>query len=385
MAGPGLPSGLVLEEPVGLVDVAPTLLSLADLPPLSETSGIDLRQIIDGEQAPHRVQYVETLVPQLDFGWSPLLGVRSPGFKYVRAPRPELYDLALDPGETHDLAAERPDLVAELDALVQERLARAREGVPLAPASDHRELLETLGYVVPENATASISLGSTQGLDPKDGLLVVAGMIRGMTLMSQHRFDQALAELASLQDGGWFLEVERSLAALGAGRLEDAERYARAAIALAEGHHEPPYAALGRALERQGRLDEAVMAFEAARARSAVATDALLGLGRVAERRGELELASDFFEEAATGRGSSGEARWRLAALLIESGDTEAGDALLAELSSWLVGSPDASIRLATAEMHAGMPERAHRRLSEAREAWPHSQEVEQAWTDATR
>ncbi len=55
MAGPGLPPGLVVEEAVGLVDLAPTLLSLAQLPPFSETSGIDLRQIIAGEEAPERV------------------------------------------------------------------------------------------------------------------------------------------------------------------------------------------------------------------------------------------------------------------------------------------------------------------------------------------
>jgi arylsulfatase A-like enzyme len=384
MAGPGLPAGLVVEEPVGLVDVAPTLLSLAHLPPLPETSGTDLRPIIDGEKAPDRVQYVETLVPQLDFGWSPLLGVRSPGFKYVRAPRSELYDLTLDPNETHDLAGERPDLVAELDALLDDRLARARESVPLVtPDDDHRELLQALGYVVPETATASIAGAPTQGLDPKDGLRLIVRMLRGMSLTGEHRFDEALAEMAALENGGWFLEAARSRAALGAGRFEDAERYARVAVALGLGHHAPPYMALGASLENQGRFDEAVEAFEAALARDAVGTDALLGLGRVAERRGELELAKDFFERAATGRGSSAEAKWRLAALLIEAGDTELGDAMLAELPSKVVGSPDASLRLAAAERHAGLPQRARRRLHEAHEAWPHSLAVERAWIAA--
>jgi arylsulfatase A-like enzyme/thioredoxin-like negative regulator of GroEL len=384
MAGPGLPSGLVLEEPVGLVDVAPTLLSLAHLPPFADTSGIDLRQVIAGEKTRDRVHYVETLVPQLDFGWSPLLGVRSPGFKYVRAPRPELYDLTIDPNEMRDLSGERPDLVAELDALVEERLARARESVPLvAPESDHRALLEALGYVVPENATLSIGTGPTHALDPKDGLPIVARLIRGMTLTSEHRFDEALAEMAPLEDGGWFLEVERSRAALGAGRLEAAERYSRAAVALGQGHHTPPYTALGFALERQGRFEDAEAAFEAALARDAIGTDALLGLGRVAVAKGELEPARHFFERAAAGRASSGEARWRLAALLIESGDTERGDALLAQLPARLVASPDASIRLAAAESRAGLPERARRRLREAREAWPHSLAVEEAWTAA--
>jgi arylsulfatase A-like enzyme len=231
MAGPGLPRSRVVEDPVGLADVAPTVLALAGLPPLAEASGIDLRELLEGGEASDRLQYLETLVPQLDFGWSALLGVRSPDFKYVRAPRPELYDLASDPGETRNLSSRRPDLVAELDAILEEHLARTREHAPLVtPEPAQRERLEALGYVVPRSVPASPT--ATQGLDPKDGLPVVARMMRGMTLMARHRFEEALAELEPLPQGGWFLEERRSLAALGAGRLEDALRYARAAVAL---------------------------------------------------------------------------------------------------------------------------------------------------------
>jgi arylsulfatase A-like enzyme/Flp pilus assembly protein TadD len=379
MAGPGLPRSRVVEDPVGLADVAPTVLALAGLPPLAEASGIDLRELLEGGEASDRLQYLETLVPQLDFGWSALLGVRSPDFKYVRAPRPELYDLASDPGETRNLSSRRPDLVAELDAILEEHLARTREHAPLVtPEPAQRERLEALGYVVPRSVPASPT--ATQGLDPKDGLPVVARMMRAMTLMARHRFEEALAEMEPLPQGGWFLEERRSLAALGAGRLEDALRYARAAVALGGASHAPPYTTLGAVLERQGRLDAARLAFEAALARDTASGDPLVGLGRIAEQRGDLEHARAFYEQAASRRGSSGESRWRLAALLIESGDTERAEALLAELPSELVGSPDASVRLATAEKHAAMPERAHRRLSEAREAWPHSPALAEAW-----
>jgi hypothetical protein len=43
------------------------------------------------------------------FGWSDLRAWRDGRYKYVRAPRPELYDLQADPGEEHDLAAREPD------------------------------------------------------------------------------------------------------------------------------------------------------------------------------------------------------------------------------------------------------------------------------------
>ena len=57
---------------------------------------------------PRAPLYAETLAPRLDFGWSDLRAWRDGRYKYIRAPRPELYDLEADPAETRDLAAARP-------------------------------------------------------------------------------------------------------------------------------------------------------------------------------------------------------------------------------------------------------------------------------------
>ena len=45
-----------------------------------------------------RIAIGETDYP-LRFGWAPLRSVRAGGFKFIEAPRPELYDLHADPGE----------------------------------------------------------------------------------------------------------------------------------------------------------------------------------------------------------------------------------------------------------------------------------------------
>src|SRR5262249_9629118 len=42
------------------------------------------------------------------FGWSPLRSIRIGEFKYIDAPKPELYHLAADPGERINLAARDP-------------------------------------------------------------------------------------------------------------------------------------------------------------------------------------------------------------------------------------------------------------------------------------
>ena len=104
LSGPGVPEARSVGGVVRGVDVAPTLLSLAGLPPLAEADGRDLAPLLlPGGGASREWAYSETLLPQLDFGWAPLHAVRTADELYVRAPRPELYWLASDPGQLEDL------------------------------------------------------------------------------------------------------------------------------------------------------------------------------------------------------------------------------------------------------------------------------------------
>ena len=68
----------------------------------------------------------ESYGPWLEFGWSPLLGLRDGRWKFIEAPEPELYDLSADPGEIHNLAAERPAFVAAAQRALRGRLAALR-------------------------------------------------------------------------------------------------------------------------------------------------------------------------------------------------------------------------------------------------------------------
>ena len=99
--------------------------------------------------------WVETLATQLQLGWSPLLGVRTAEHKYVRAPRPELYELASDPGETQNLAALQPELAARLDALVTARSAQQRVTPNLGLDAETAERLRALGYLADERPLAN--------------------------------------------------------------------------------------------------------------------------------------------------------------------------------------------------------------------------------------
>lgn len=142
MAGPGIPVSAV-KDPVTLADIAPTVLSQLAAPPMT-TDGIDLSPSLAGTALPQRTLYAESFAPLLDFGWSPLRTVRANGWKYIEAPKPELYELGRDPGETVNKAASDGALVAELEHRVS---TYGSTGVTMAvkdPEAQSR--LQALGY-----------------------------------------------------------------------------------------------------------------------------------------------------------------------------------------------------------------------------------------------
>jgi len=287
MRGPRVPRGRAVASPVRLVDVAPTLLALAGADPLPDVAGRDLRPLIDGSEAGERVAYLETLATRLDYGWSPLLGLRTARYKYIRAPRPELYDLRRDPAERRDLAAAKPEVVARLDRLLSQRLAAsaapradARLAVGLSEAD--RARLRSLGYVVPARAAAAAPSDAVGGPDPKDeiGLLQVLGAAQKDA--DAGRLAAALERLAGVQDGGTATSAMRAAIAVATGDYALAERDARSVLGR-EPDRPDILIILGRALAGQGRLAEARAAFEAAALLDPGSSTAHRYLGRVQE------------------------------------------------------------------------------------------------------
>ncbi|MCG3133758.1 MAG: hypothetical protein HMLKMBBP_00992 [Planctomycetes bacterium] len=86
LAGPGLPRGLAVSGDVRMVDLAPTALALAGLPPLPDAAGNDLSAAARGDAAPPRSELVAEARRReivgdayaIDVRWK--IRVRSPGF-----------------------------------------------------------------------------------------------------------------------------------------------------------------------------------------------------------------------------------------------------------------------------------------------------------------
>jgi len=375
LAGPGLPRGRVLHEPLArLADVTPTLLALAGLPALEGIDGESLLPALGPGAAP-RSAWVETLAPQLDFGWSPLLGVRTATHKYVRAPRPELYDLLTDPGERMNRAEQEPRLVAELDAFVTARAAGSIAPAQRTVTAEERARLEALGYAVSAAPSAlATPLGVVGGPDPKDELPRLTPLFEAMSLLALDRPHEALARLAPFGPLGFDLEVLRGRAALGAGDFALARAAAARAFALSR--QPAALVLLGLLAEAEGAPERASHAYQEALGLDAEDAAAQVGLARLAEAAGRRDEARRGYRAARELPIPDAEAFWRLAALEIEDGSFDAARALLAQLPQPEVRKPAAAARLARAELSAGRPELARTRVEGALRSFPESPEL---------
>jgi arylsulfatase A-like enzyme len=148
LVGPTLPAGVRIAAPVSLVDVMPTVLDLLGIPAPAEMDGRSLRPLWEGGDAEDgRPLLAETGPADIDA----LRTLRRGHLKLIddaRTGRQQLFDLAADPGETRDLAAEREDEVHELSEQLDE-LARPRREPTLLPepTPEMLEHLRALGYV----------------------------------------------------------------------------------------------------------------------------------------------------------------------------------------------------------------------------------------------
>jgi arylsulfatase A-like enzyme/Flp pilus assembly protein TadD len=232
--GPGIAAGTRIEPTVHLVDVFPTLLDLAGVagPPGAAVSGRSLAPALRGGRLAEAPTYAETLVPLLHFGWSDLRVVRDGRWKYIQAPRPELYDLAVDPEERSDLAAVQPARAAALRGALARILERERQakgsGAAAAPSSDLIEKLGALGYV----GAGGPAQTRTPGADPKDKIeefRVVNSLIR-----------EALLAFHARQHGDAVGKLQRVLAR-GVSSFEVHFYLARALFALGRHREAAPH------------------------------------------------------------------------------------------------------------------------------------------------
>jgi tetratricopeptide (TPR) repeat protein len=156
-------SPAVVAEPVGHVDIMPTILDAVGLPLASDLDGRSLIPLLSGSKVPPRVEYFEAMSGSLNRGWAPLQGLVAGGFKFIDLPIPELYDLEHDPNEIRNLANDQRQRVDELRAALERLPAPA--AAARVESQETRERLRSLGYVT--GASASRKKAYSEADDPK--------------------------------------------------------------------------------------------------------------------------------------------------------------------------------------------------------------------------
>jgi arylsulfatase A-like enzyme/Tfp pilus assembly protein PilF len=160
-----IPAGERLSSRVRLIDVMPTVLDMTNISAPEEVQGVSLLPYMEGKKKQDLSCYIESYYPRENFGWSELVGLIDGGWKYIRAPQPELYNLSLDPGEEKNLISEQNKIAQEkkekLDNLIRSSTSRVVAGKRTL-TSEESERLRSLGYI-----SSSKNLSGEQLPDPK--------------------------------------------------------------------------------------------------------------------------------------------------------------------------------------------------------------------------
>jgi choline-sulfatase len=193
-------AGRTVAEQVRTIDVLPTLAALAGLTP-PRVDGESLMPLVAG--TPRReppASYAETYYPKWHYGWSELKSLRGDRWKYIAAPKPEVYDLRVDPSELRNLAANRGALAAGMAgelATLESSFGSAAASTAPQPDAETLARLRSLGYV----GIAAAGSGA-RGADPKDMIaqaeIFRSGLSRAIDALERNQPDAAIAQLKRL-------------------------------------------------------------------------------------------------------------------------------------------------------------------------------------------
>ena len=191
--------GVRVDAQVSLVDVFPTVLALAGVEARPRVHGRSLLPLMFRPAAESTTYaYSESMPPQLQFGWSALHSLRSPRYKLIQAPRPELYDLTTDPSEETNVFDQHRGIARSMADELDRLMAETSRGAPEPEAAnldkETVERLAALGYVGASKPSAK-GADPSRLADPKDKLPVFIAVQRAGELMGKDEHAAAAADL----------------------------------------------------------------------------------------------------------------------------------------------------------------------------------------------
>jgi choline-sulfatase len=218
-------AGRRVKEPVQHIDLVPTILDWLGVPAPKGLRGRSLRSLMAGGPALGNASvYAEAFYGRYHFGWSELYSLTDSRYRFIKAPRPEVYDLERDPGETRNLAGERPQVVVSARAELDGMLAGTSIQSPSQVSKDDIQRLQALGYVGTQASIAPDRPGESLP-DPKDKAKVLEAYRRAIALSAEKRYDESVVLLRQVLDDSPSMKdawIQLGVELVRAGRNEEA-------------------------------------------------------------------------------------------------------------------------------------------------------------------
>jgi len=355
------------------VDVAPTVVDYLGLKPMAAAQGKSLRPRIEGKDDGRLARaHAETMMPRLEFGWGELRMVRDARFKYIRAPRPELYDLRSDPAEGRDLVGAEGDRAGEmagtLDAWVAattDASAEAASQRALDPEEEAR--LRSLGYLQGD----ALHRGGRGGpvVDPKDGIGEVRALDAARELLQAGDVAGALAGLTPIlaaNPRNHQARVSKILALIQLPDLSRAEDEAQQALALSASDDAASSVLADRArgllasvLRLEGKNREAEAEYRTVLARNPANDAAAVDLARLLLETNRADEAARLLDGVIARDARNGMALAARFQLETRRGDEAARLKTARDLADARAGDPPTLVEAAKLLADAGDPARA--------------------------
>jgi arylsulfatase A-like enzyme/Tfp pilus assembly protein PilF len=313
----------VVKTQVRTIDAMPTMAAIAGLTPQG-VDGENVMPFVRGaaprDPAP---SYAETYYPKWHFGWSELKSIRVGDWKYIDAPKPELYDMRADAAERRNAIDARGALAGGLSSEItklQNGFGAAATAEAPQPDPETLARLRSLGYV---GIAAPSSTG--RGPDPKDMVAKLevfrSGISRAIEALGRNQPDAAIAELKKLiviNDRSYELHLFLG-DAYAAKRQWDTALGEYSAAAVLNPHASGPLVSQARVYLAQGDAMKATEKIEAAARIEPDGGEVALVRGSIFEQQGRGPEALAQYEAAVQTNGSDTQARASLASLAMRA------------------------------------------------------------------
>jgi choline-sulfatase len=366
----GRAAGKGIDAQVRTTDIMPTILELVGLPMPEKMDGASLAPLFTDGESTSRTVFGQTDYP-LRFGWAPLRSVRRDGFKFIEAPKPELYDLGSDAGELRNKYEPWNEEVQRARKMLVDLSLPSQTPGHISPASvpaSTIDELHALGYLGPADAGSATNVPEPSMLpDPKDKIEEQNLLHAAMMAAENDEPEKARAALGKLL----LIDDKSAIALMHLGHLElTAGNYQKAAEYLRRAHELRPDDAAGaldyaRALEANRDLNGAREVLQASLKVNPHQFAARLLLGQIYFRSGDADAALDQLEAAALLKPENVEAKTSIAkALLTQKKFADAVDLLVPVAQS---STHDADVFTLLAQAYAGLGRREDARRAESR------------------